>query len=223
MRQSKSKTPILMQINPNSPVSEAYRSLRFNIEFSATGREMKTIAVSSANRGEGKSITAVNLAAAFAQAGKKVILVDTDLRNPSVHQAFGADNSKGLTSFLAKQNELHEIISETGVENLSVIVAGPIPLSPTELLASQLMTELLAELKLNYEIIIFDTTPALTLMDAKIMAAKCDGTLLVVEYGKLKRNAAKIVKENLDHAQAFLVGVVVTKIKKKDAKTFMFG
>jgi capsular exopolysaccharide synthesis family protein len=207
-----------MQNNPNSPTSEAYRSLRFNIEFSAFDREVKTIAITSANRGEGKTTTALNLAAAYAQIGMKVILLDADLRNPSIHLAFGGDNSRGLTSFLTNRNAMKEITQESYIENLSTITSGPIPSNPAELLASKQMNLLLDELKKNYDLIIVDTPPILTLTDAKIMAVKCDGVLLVMAYGKVKLKAAKQVKEELMLAKAKLMGVVMNKINRKDAE-----
>jgi capsular exopolysaccharide synthesis family protein len=208
----------IMQINPNAPSSEAYRALRLNIEFSVSDREVKTITVTSANRGEGKTTTALNLAVAYAQLGKRVILLDADLRNPSIHLAFGGDNSRGLTNYLTNKNAMNEITQESHVQNLSTITSGPIPPNPAELLASKQMNSLLAQLKMNYDMIIVDTPPVLTLTDAKIMAAKCDGVLLVLEYGKVKRNAAKKVKEELMLAKAKLMGVVLNKINKKDAE-----
>lgn len=222
MRQSMNSTPIMMQLHPNSLVAEAYRALRFNIEFSVSDREVKTIAITSVSRGEGKTTTALNLATAYAQAGKKVILIDADLRNPSAHLAFSDDNRKGLTNILAGQNGTSEVIIETNVQNLSFLAAGPLLLNPSELLASKQMNELLKELKQSYDIIVVDTSPVLPIMDGKIIAAKCDGILLVVEFGKLKRKVAKKVKEDLILAKADLIGVVVTKIKNKDARVFYF-
>lgn len=213
---------ITMQINPGSPTSEAYRSLRFNIECSVFDRGVKTITITSSNRGEGKTTTALNLAVAYTQIGKRVILIDADLRNPSIHLTFGEDNSRGLTSFLTKQSAANEIIKETYVENLSIIMSGPIPPNPSELLASKQLNSLLDELKMSYDLIIVDTPPILTLTDAKIMAAKCDGVLLVVEYGKVKRNVAQQVKEELMLSKAKLMGVVLNKINRQDAEIFLY-
>lgn len=213
---------IIMQTNPGSPTSEAYRSLRFNIECSVFDRGVQTITITSANRGEGKTTTALNLAVAYTQIGKKVILLDADLRNPSIHLAFGEDNSRGLTSFLTNQSGSNEIIRKTYVENLSIIMSGSKPSNPSELLLSKQMNSLLAELKQSYDLIIVDTPPILTLTDAKIMAAKCDGVLLVVEYGKVKRNIAKKVKEELMLSKAKLMGVVLNKINSQDAEAFLY-
>ncbi|MFD0682145.1 MULTISPECIES: CpsD/CapB family tyrosine-protein kinase [unclassified Paenibacillus] len=212
----------IMQINPESPIFEAYRTLRINIEFSAFDRVVKTITITSANPGEGKTSTAVNLAVAYAQAGKKVMLVDADLRKPALHHAFNSDNSRGLTNFLANQIDIHEIIRDTPIENLSLILSGHIPPNPSELLASPRMHTLLAELKENYDIVLFDTSPALTLTDAKVMAAISDGVLLVVEYGKVKRDVAKKLRDDLIHVKANLLGVVLNKLNSKDAAAYLY-
>ncbi|NOU97355.1 polysaccharide biosynthesis tyrosine autokinase [Paenibacillus sp. LMG 31456] len=212
----------IMIIDPDSPTFEAYRTLRTNIEFSAFDRVVKTITITSANQGEGRTSTALNLAVAYAQAGKKVMLVDADLRKPSLHHAFNLDNTRGLTNFLANQIAINEIIRETPVDNLSLIVSGHIPPNPSELLASERLRTLLVELKQNYDIILFDTSPALTLTDAKIMAATCDGVLLVVEYGKIKRDVAKKIKDDLTHVKANLLGVVLNKLNSKDAAAYLY-
>ena len=217
MPQLSNKSAIIMQINPSSLTSEGYRSLRFNIEFSAFDRDIKTITITSANRGEGKTTIALNLAVAYAQIGKRVVLLDANLRTPAIHLAFGGDNSRGLTNYLTNRNAANEIIQKSDVENLSFITSGPLPTHPSELLALERMNLLLTELKMNYDLIIVDTPAVLSSTDSKIMAAKCDGVLLVVEYGKVKQNAAKRVKEELSLARAKLMGVVMNKTKSLNA------
>jgi capsular exopolysaccharide synthesis family protein len=202
--------------NPDSPISEAFRSLRFNLE-AIVDREMKTITITSAGKGEGKTTTALNLAVASAQIGKKVLLLDADLRNPSIHLSFGMDNTSGLTNFLTGQCSAKEIIREAYLDNLSVITSGPLLPNPAELLASKALSSLLTELKRDYELIIVDAPSILSLTDAKIIAAKCDGVLLVVGYGKLKQNAAIRVKEELVRTKAKLVGVVLNRMNDRDA------
>jgi capsular exopolysaccharide synthesis family protein len=212
----------IMQVNPGMPIFETYRTLRINIEFSAFEREVRTIAVTSANQGEGKTSTAFNLAVAYAEAGKKVVLVDADLRKPAVHLTLMGDNSSGLTTYLANQTALNVIIKETHISNLSVIPSGPLPPNPSELLAAKRMTQLLEELKRTYDVILIDTPPALSLTDAKIMAAISDGVLLVVEYGKVKRAVAKKIKDDLAHVKANLLGVVLNKLSTKDADAYLY-
>ncbi|MBA2943319.1 CpsD/CapB family tyrosine-protein kinase [Paenibacillus sp. CGMCC 1.16610] len=212
---------ITMQKNPNSPASEAYRSLRFNIDCSVFGREAKTITVTSSGRGEGKTTTAINLAVAYAQTGKKVVLVDADLRNPSIHLTFREDNAKGLTNYLANQSTWNEIVRESYIENLSFVTSGPAPQNPSGLLASHQMDVLLAELSATYDMVIVDTTSILTVTDAKIMATKCDGTLLIVKSGKVKRGIAKKVKEELHLANVNLIGVVMNEVKSDHASSYL--
>jgi capsular exopolysaccharide synthesis family protein len=221
MPKPSNNSTIMMQVHPDSSTSEAYRSLRFNIECSVFGREAKTITITSSGRGEGKTTTAVNLAVAYAQIGKKVILLDADLRNPSIHLAFGEDNGIGLTNYLVNRNALDGIIRETTIENLSILTTGPVQQNPSSLLASKSMDDLLIELRAKYDMVIVDTPSVLTLTDAKIMATKCDGVLLIVEYGRVKRGAAKKVKEELMLAKAKLIGVVMNEIKDHHAETYL--
>ncbi|GGI46111.1 tyrosine-protein kinase YwqD [Paenibacillus marchantiophytorum] len=221
MPKPSTNVPIMMQINPHSPVSEAYRSLRFNIECSALGQEVKTITVTSASRGEGKTTTAINLAVAYAQIGKKVLLLDADLRNPSIHMVFNKENTVGLTTYLGSETSMEESIQDSFIENLWIMTSGAGRQNPSELLASKRMAALLTDFKAGYDLVIVDTPSVLTLTDAKLLAAQCDGVLLVVEYGKVKRNMAKKVKEELMMANAKLIGVVLNEIKDYRADAYL--
>ncbi|CAN7714587.1 CpsD/CapB family tyrosine-protein kinase [Paenibacillus sp. LjRoot153] len=211
----------LKQILHNSSTSEAYRSLRFNIECSVFGREAKTITITSASRGEGKTTTAVQLAVAYAQIGNKVMLLDADLRNPTIHLVFGVEPSQGLTNYLEGQISMNEIVRETIVENLELIPSGSRTQNPSGLLASKLMDTLLATLKENYDIIIIDSSSLLTITDAKIMGSKSDGVLLIAQYGKVKRDIAKKVKEELMLANMKLIGVVLNEVKDNQADAYL--
>jgi capsular exopolysaccharide synthesis family protein len=212
------KSGILIQ-NPDSPVSEAFRSLRFNLDY-FLDQELKAIAITSAGQGEGKTTMALNLASASAQIGRKVLLIDTDLRSPSIHFSFGEDNDSGLTSFLTGQLSAREIVRETYIDNLSIILSGPILPNPADLLASNAMSSLLTEMKRNYDLIILDAPSILPLTDAKIITSKCDGVVLVVGYGKLKRHAAKRVKEELALTKAKLIGVVLNRMKNQEVAAY---
>lgn len=222
MPRAAANSKMIMLANPESPISEVYRTLKLNIEFSGFDRELKTIAITSANHGEGKTTTSLNLAAAYAKAGKKVILVDADLRKPSVHAALHHDNSVGLTNYLAGMNAANEIIKHSQVDNLSVITSGPIPPNPSELLASERMAALLNELKRHFDAVLIDTPPALSLTDARIVATKCDGALLVVDQGKLKRTAAKKLNDDFAHLKINLLGIVFNKMNSKDAGDYLY-
>lgn len=213
---------MIMVANPDSPISEVYRTLKLNIEFSGFDRELKTIAITSAKHGEGKTTTALNLAAAYAKAGKKAILVDADLRQPGVHLAFHDANNAGLSSYLAGMNTVNEIIQQSQVDNLIFITSGPVPPNPSELLASERLKSLLDELKQRYDVILIDTPPALSLTDARIIATKSDGVLLVVDQGKLKRMEAKKLNDDLARLKVNLLGVVFNKMNRKDAAAYLY-
>lgn len=214
MRQLTLKYPLAMDMNPTSFIAESYRSLRTNIEFSSFDHDLKTIAVTSASPLEGKTTTAVNMATAFAQAGENVVLIDANFRKPTIHSIFNKDNRGGLSNIIAKQYSVHEMVQETPIDNLSLITSGPVPPNPSEMLSSRYFTEMLDELKVNYSIIVIDTPPALIVTDAQVVAAQCDGVILVVNAGKAKREAVVKVKEHLEHARARLLGVVLNNAKR---------
>lgn len=216
------KRPIITDINPKSPISEAYRTLRTNIEFSSFDEQIRVIMLTSAGPGEGKSTTAANLAVAFAQSDKKVLIMDADLRKPTLHHTFSKTNRWGLTNIIAGQAEVKEVISQTEINNLDLLASGPIPPNPSELLASKRMSALLEELKLIYDIIIVDTPPALAVTDAQIMSTKCDGVILVIDSGKVKREVALKVKMNLEYVNARILGAVLNNIDRKDGESYYY-
>ncbi|TVY05616.1 CpsD/CapB family tyrosine-protein kinase [Paenibacillus cremeus] len=222
MPRTTANSKMIMAANPDSPISEVYRTLKLNIEFSVFDRELKTITITSANDGEGKTTTALNLAAAYAKAGRKVVLVDANLRRPAVHLAFNETNNTGLSNYLAGMSTVNDIIKQSKVPNLTFIASGPIPPNPSELLASERMKSLLAELNEQYDVVIIDTPPALSLTDARIIATKCDGVLLVVNQGKLKRTEAKKLNDDLVHLKVNLIGVVFNKMNTKDAAAYLY-
>lgn len=209
MSPSNSSHNLITLDNPKSPISEAYRSLRTNISFSAIDHTMKVLMVASAESGEGKTTTITNLAITYAQEGKKVLLIDADLRKPSLHHVFQVTNRVGLTNALLNQYALSEIIRETEVEQLSLITSGPVPPNPSEILGSQRMLALLEELKEQYDVILFDTPPVLAVTDSLIVSSFCDGVVLVVHAGKVKKDLVRKAKANLEHVKAKLLGVVL--------------
>jgi capsular exopolysaccharide synthesis family protein len=219
MRTLTNKNQLITEILPQSQVSESYRTLRTNIQFSSIDRTMKTILITSAQPGEGKSTTAANLSVAYAQEGKKVLIVDADLRKPTIHYYFGKSNRYGLTSAIVNRNQLDEVILETPVENLFLITSGPIPPNPSELLTSQKMTTILEEMAARFDVIIIDSPPTLAVADAQILATKCDGVVMVISDGKVKRDVARKAIHNLERVQAKILGVVLNnkRFKKSDA------
>ena len=210
---SKNKYAMITSLNPVSPVSEAYRTLRTNITFSELDQEVKKILVTSPQAGEGRSTTIANLAVTYAQENKRVLLIDTDLRKPTLHQFFQKANIRGLTSILVNQIQAVDAIQETDIPNLSFLPSGNIPPNPSDLLASKRMRALMEQLETEYDLILLDSPPALDLTDAQILSTMCDGVLLVVNHGKVKRQIAHKALLNLEHVKARVLGVVINNIK----------
>ncbi|QWU15131.1 capsular exopolysaccharide family [Paenibacillus sophorae] len=201
--------------NPRSTVSEAFRALRTNIDFSSIDEKIQVIMVTSSGPEEGKSTVTGNLAVAYAQADKKVVLIDADLRKPTGHRTFSLSNRFGLSSLLSQQANLDEVIQVSGVPNLSIITSGPIPPNPAEMIASNRMSATLQELRQRFDIILIDTPPLLAVTDAQIMSSKSDGVIMVVSYGKVKRDIAVKAKASLDRVGARMLGVVMNNVKRK--------
>ncbi|WP_412095993.1 CpsD/CapB family tyrosine-protein kinase [Bacillus sp. PS06] len=209
--------------NPKSPISEQYRTIRTNIEFSAVDGEMNKILVTSSGPGEGKSTTTNNLAIVFAQQGKKVLLIDADLRKPTTHYSFRLENHTGLSNVLTNKSTLGQAVRETEQENLYVLTSGPIPPNPAELLGSKMMTHLLEEIGQLFDMVIIDTPPVLAVTDALVLGNKCDGVVLVTSSGKTINEAAVKSKELLDNAQAKIVGVVLNNKKIENTQYYYYG
>lgn len=216
MSQPNNRRPIITEINPKSHISESYRMLRTNIQFSMIDKKIQSVMVTSAEPGEGKTTTALNLAVTYAQSGQKVVIVDCDLRKPTVHYSFMVSNRLGVTSLLSNQAGMDQIIQPCSVENLSVITSGPLPPNPAEMLASQRMSTFLEELESRFDIIVIDTPPALAVTDSQIIASKCDGVILVIDSGKVKREKALRVKNSLLHVKANILGVVLNNMGKNN-------
>jgi succinoglycan biosynthesis transport protein ExoP len=202
--------------HPRSPISEAYRVLRTNLQFSSLDRPMQTLVVTSPNPVEGKSTTAANLAVVMAQAGKDVILVDADLRRPVQHRIFGLDNRRGLTGVLLDTDAvLDGNLQQTGVDNLRLLTTGPLPPNPSELLGSQRMARLVKQLQKEADIIIFDSPPTLVVADAAVLATQSDGVLLVADAGRTRRKLAKEAVDRFQQVGAHLLGVALNRAKAR--------
>lgn len=199
---------------PRSPISEAYRTLRTNLEFAGLDQALKTVVVTSAGVGEGKSTTLANLAVVSAQAGRNVILVDADLRRPTLHQIFGLGNENGLTSVIMDEEALASPpVQETGIEGLTVLTSGPLPPNPADLMGSRRMEEVIATLAERAEQVLFDTPPVVAVTDAAVLATKVDGVLLVISAGKTRREYARTAVQRLEQINARLVGTVLTGVQ----------
>ena len=216
------KRNLITNQNPKSPISEQYRTIRTNIQFSAVDEDIRTIVVTSSGPGEGKSTTAANLAVVFAQQGKRVLLIDSDLRKPTVHYTFNFTNTFGLTNVLTRQSQLHDVVKETMEKNLYILTSGPIPPNPAELLSSRAMEQLMKDVEEEFDVVLFDSPPLLAVTDGQILASKCDGTILVVSSGKTETEQAVKAKELLNAANSHILGVVLNSKKMENSNYYYY-
>lgn len=204
---------LVTSANTKSIVSEQFRTLRTNINFSMPDKELKTFLVTSTSPGEGKSTVAANTAVVFAQEGKRVLLVDADMRKPTVHYTFHLTNTLGLSNLLTRQKNIADVLKQSDIENLQVITCGPIPPNPAELIGSQTMQKVMEEMKGYFDVVIFDAPPVLSVADAQILSNKCDGTILVLSAGETEKAGLVKAKEALALSQANLIGVVLNNFQ----------
>ncbi|MBE9906816.1 CpsD/CapB family tyrosine-protein kinase [Enterococcus casseliflavus] len=200
---------LITLIDPSSPISEQYRTIRTNIQFaSSVDKQIKTIVITSSGPGEGKSTTSANLAVVFAKSGQRVLLVDADMRKPTVYKTFSLSNAIGLSTVLSTSTSVLEASQKTVIDNLSVLTSGPKPPNPSELLGSARMNQVIEEVKNLYDIVIFDMPPVVAVTDAQIMASKVDGTLLVVRENVSRKESLTKAKDLLNMVQSRIIGVV---------------
>jgi capsular exopolysaccharide synthesis family protein len=207
---------LIAQQEPFSPVSEAYRMIRSNLQFMAVDRPLRAIMITSPLSSEGKSVTVANLGVVMAQAGLKTIIVDTDLRRPVQHRLFHVSNDQGVTELLrAPELEVNGHLADTGVENLKLLTSGEIPPNPSELLGSRRMDQLLGRLTELADVVIFDSPPVLAVADATVLSKRVDGLVLVAEAGQTRMAAARQAVLNLQQAGANLLGGVLNRVSGK--------
>ena len=208
---------IITYTSPKASVSEAFRSLRTNVQFMNVSKNKKSILFTSTQPGDGKSWIAANLAVTFAQAGKKVIIVDTDMRRGRQNQIFDLPNNKGLSNYLIlaandPEEVLGEFIQATMVENLYVITSGIVPPNPSELLTSSKMIDLIQALEKMADIVIFDSTPSTMVTDAMAISRYVGSTIIVASYKKTKMEVLKQIKRNIENVGGKVRGVILNKI-----------
>jgi capsular exopolysaccharide synthesis family protein len=199
-------------------VTEALRTLKTNIQF--CGDDIKTILLTSSIPGEGKSTVALNLVRSMVESGQKIIYVDCDIRKSVVIGRFGVrseDGKKifGLSHYLSGQKKLDDVIYDTEIEGMNMIFAGPSVPNPTEMLGNHYFKEMLQNLRENYDVVIVDTPPLGSVIDAAVVAPQVDGAILVIEQGKVSRRFIKEVKKQLDNSGVKILGVVLNKVEVK--------
>lgn len=212
---------LVAEISPKAIVSENIKSLRTNLQFTAVDKDLKTILVTSVNASEGKSFVAANLAISFAQADKRVLLVDCDLRRGRLHRLFGLPNTNGLSNLLTGSlRSVRNYISPTKIDNLDIITCGTYPPNPSELLASQKNERLIQILSEHYDIVIFDGAPVGGLADSVILASYMDETIIVVKDGATSKKDLAVTKDSLDKVGARIAGVVFNMVNRKSSKYY---
>jgi capsular exopolysaccharide synthesis family protein len=196
--------------DPRSRAAEAYRTLRTNLTFAALDKPLETLVVTSASPDEGKSTVLANLGVTLAQGERRVILVDADLRRPSLHEIFGVANDRGLTTMIVDEAALNDPpLMDVGVDNLWLVPSGPLPPNPADILGSRKMEEAIAALKARADIILFDAPPVVAVTDAAVLGTKVDGALLTVCAGRTRREHAQRAKELLERVHVRIVGAVL--------------
>ena len=204
-------------INPKSIVAEQFRMVRTNLEFSIVDKDLKSFLVTSLAPGAGKSTISSNLAATFASQGKKVLLVDTDMRKPTIHKIFRLRNNEGLSTLITtKEAVISDYIEKTEFENVFILTSGATPPNPAELISSKRMGQLIKEMEKTFDLVIFDTPPVLAVADSQIMAGKVDGTLFVIRKGVDTKEQIQTVHERMNSVNANVLGAIYNRIEPND-------
>jgi capsular exopolysaccharide synthesis family protein len=209
--------------NPKSPVSEAFRTLRTNIQFSSIDKPIRSMVITSSAPNEGKSTVAINIAATIAQSGKRVLLVDADLRKPVLNKVFHMDSARGLTNILVENVGFEEVIfCHPDVEGFYVLSSGPIPPNPAELLGSNKMKAFVENIVEKFDMVIFDSPPIGMVTDSAILSTLVDGTIFVCSVGETDVDVAKLAKESLDKVNANILGVVLNKVPMNGGRYYKY-
>jgi polysaccharide biosynthesis transport protein len=212
-RKGRRRAPKLVaESEPQTPASEAYRTLRTNLAFAAVDSKPRTLVVTSATMGEGKTTTAANFSVVCAQAGVRVCLVDSDLRRPTLHKIFGLNNERGLTTALVDGVSFTEVAQPTRIENLRVLTSGPVPPNPSEMVGSKRMGELLTGAATDFDLVVCDTPPLISVGDGVALAAQAEGVIVVVESGNVPHDVVRRAVEQIDAVNGRIVGVLLNRV-----------
>jgi capsular exopolysaccharide synthesis family protein len=212
----------LIDEGAESQHAEAYRVLRTNLLFSRKDDRLNSIVVVSAGAGEGKSTTVLNLATVFAQAGQRVLLVDSDLRRPTLHKLLKVSNSLGVTNYLLKQNTLEEVIQRTSIPTLDLMASGKLPSSSMNILGSAPMKNMVAELKQRYDFVFFDSPPIMGVSDAAILASEIDMVVQVIQYRRYPQPMNIRAKQMIEKVGGTLIGIVLNNINMSQDESYYY-
>lgn len=216
-KNNKTSMNLITYTNPSSIAAEAFRALRTNLQYSSVDKKLKTIMITSPDEQDGKTVTASNLAISIANTGSKVLLVDGDLRRPSIHKQFYASSKVGFTNVLLENTSLEESLFELNdIPNLNVLPSGTIPPNPSEILVSNKMKEMMKVFSNNYDMVIIDTPPICFVPDGIIIAGMVDGVILTISAKETNITKAQNAVKALKKVDANILGVVYTKVKRKD-------
>lgn len=204
---------------PKSITAESYRSLRTNIQYSSIDKQVKTLVVTSSNAGEGKSTVACNLAYTFFQNGKRVLIIDCDLRKPSLHRKFNVSNEEGLTDVLVGTSKLNNVMKKID-DNLYLLTTGTLPPNPAEIIGSNTMENFLEQCKINFDYIILDTPPILPVTDSKLLAIKADATVVVVRSEVSKSKHVSQAFKELEKVNANIIGTILNDVEMYSEKLY---
>ena len=214
------ETRLVSRDLPKSPGSEAYRTVRTNLEFLAKSTGLRTFAVASPNLGEGKTTTTANLAVTLAQSGKRVIAISADLRKPRLHKFFDCSNDRGLTTILSEGASILDVVQRTDIPTLRIIASGPVPHDPANLLGTEAMDEVLEELRQQADYVVIDTAPLLAVSDCLALGPKADGVILVVDASKTTQQDVRVVREQLEQVGANIIGGIFNDFDPSSAKSY---
>lgn len=214
---------LIVVAHPKSPISEAFRALRTSLQFSTVDKPFRTLVVTSCIPSEGKTLVAANLAVVLAQSGKRTLLVDTDLRRPSLHKLFAIENKQGFSTLaLDAERNAAEVIQTTNIPNLWLLPSGPLPPNPAELLGSQRVDRLVSDLRQMADYVVFDSPPVGPVTDAVVLSKKVDATLLVVQTGKIRKDMLDKILSSLNRVGANVVGIALNRIRPNDLGSYAY-
>jgi len=203
---------LITETDPKSPASEAYRALRTNIQFAGLDQPCRSIVVTSAAAGEGKTTSVANFGVVAAQGGSRVCLVDSDLRRPVLHRLFGLDNASGLTTALLEDLPFGDLAQATRVPNLWVLPSGPLPPNPAELVGSKRMREALQQAVSKFDLVLCDSPPVIAVADGVALAAQCDGVILAIRVGTVAHDVIRRAVEQIEAVKGKILGVLLNNV-----------